>query len=415
MGFFYDGMGTMNSQLLFARYQDLQRYVGWERADEERVRAVASSLRPSFPHIIDDFYEEIERHPEARRVITGGRDQIERLKRSLLSWVEELFFGDYDADYVARRWNVGLRHVQVGLNQVYVNVAMSRMRSGLLAYHEQTAHGATEDAMLIRRSINKLIDLDLAIIEDAYQTEFLERQRRIERLATIGQVAGGIAHELRNPLNVIKTSIYYLRNARNAAPDKVATHLERIDRQATLADGVITALHDFGRLPLPQFEAVPLESLLKDIVKDSMIRHNIQVAIECPADLPAVCADPKQLRIVLANLIRNAQEAMAEGGKLSIVAGAADGQVVIDVADTGVGMSGESLARFTEPFHSTKTRGLGLGLALVRAILDRHHGRIAVRSQLGVGTTVTVTIPWYIQPPGDPSSHENDRTHIDRR
>jgi signal transduction histidine kinase len=399
MGFFCDEIRRMDPEILFARYQDLQRYVGWEIADEDRTRAAAPSLLPCFPHIIDDFYEEIERHPEARRVITGGRDQIERLKRSLLSWIEELFFGQYDADYVARRWSVGLRHVQVGLNQVYVNAAMSRMRSGLLSYHEHISRGPFEDVLLTRRSINKLIDLDLAIIEDAYQTEFLERQRRVERLATIGQVAGGIAHELRNPLNVIKTSIYYLRNAKNASPDKIATHLERIDRQANLADSVITALHDFGRLPMPQFEAVSLDGLLQDIVRDSVIAKNIQVAIECPADLPPVCADSKQLRIVLANLVRNAQEAMAEGGRLSIGASAADGQVLINVADNGIGMSPELLQRITEPFHSTKTRGLGLGLAIVRAILDRHHARLAVKSELGVGTTFTVIVPCYVEPP----------------
>jgi len=234
---FFHSDSPMQSQVLFSRYQDLQRYVGWEPADEERVRAAAPALCPSFPDVINDFYAEIERHPEARKVITGGKEQIERLKGSLRAWLEELFFGEYDASYVSRRWKVGLRHVQVGLDQAYVNAAMSRLRSGLLAFHEQVGKGTVDELLRTRWSINKLIDLDLAIIEDAYQTEFLERQRRVERLATIGQVAGGIAHELRNPLNVIKTSIYYLRNATSASPDKVASHLERIDRQTTLADG----------------------------------------------------------------------------------------------------------------------------------------------------------------------------------
>ena len=91
-------------------------------------------------------------------------------------------------------------------------------------------------------SLNKLLDLDLAIIEDAYQTEFQRRQAVAERLATIGKVAGGVAHELRNPLNVVKTSVYYLLNAKNAPPEKIKTHLERIERQVGVADRVITAL-----------------------------------------------------------------------------------------------------------------------------------------------------------------------------
>ena len=104
-----------------------------------------------------------------------------------------------------------------------------------------------------------LLDLDLALIEDAYQTEYQRRQQAAERLATIGQVAGGVAHELRNPLNVIKTSVYYLRNAKAPSPDKQQSHLERIDRQVSVADGVIMALNSFARLPLPALKCPECE------------------------------------------------------------------------------------------------------------------------------------------------------------
>src|SRR5438093_8079356 len=110
---------------------------------------------------------------------------------------------------------------------------------------------AVAESLSIRRSLNTLLDLDLAIIEDAYQAEYTARQQRTERLAAIGQVAGGIAHELRNPLNVVKTSVYYLLNARNPTPAKTAEHLQRIERHVVVADGVITALSNFARLPLP--------------------------------------------------------------------------------------------------------------------------------------------------------------------
>src|SRR5690242_11753086 len=102
----------------FRRYQELQAYVGWTEEAARRVAAVAGLLEPFLPPLIDDFYAEIDRHPEARKVITGGAAQVRRLKGTLLAWVRELLAGRYDGDYVARRWRVGWRHVEIGLDQV---------------------------------------------------------------------------------------------------------------------------------------------------------------------------------------------------------------------------------------------------------------------------------------------------------
>src|SRR5262245_60000562 len=122
----------MNPDHVYRRYKELQQYVGWTAEDATRVHAVAHALEPYLAPLIDDFYADIERHPEARKVITGGAAQIERLKGTLLNWVRELLSGQYDRDYVTRRWRVGWRHVEIGLDQVYTNVALSRLRKGLL-------------------------------------------------------------------------------------------------------------------------------------------------------------------------------------------------------------------------------------------------------------------------------------------
>src|SRR5689334_17848516 len=112
----------MDQDSLFARYRELQEYVGWQPEDAGRVQSVAELLQPAIATLIDDFYREIERHPQARKVITGGAEQIERLKGTLRGWLHDLLAGNYDAAYVSRRSRVGWRHVEIGLDQVFTNV-----------------------------------------------------------------------------------------------------------------------------------------------------------------------------------------------------------------------------------------------------------------------------------------------------
>ena len=121
----------MDREALFARYEELKAYIGWTEADAAHVRAIGRRLEPQFDAVVADFYDEIGRHPAARKVLTGGDAQIQRLKTTLRRWVCDLFLGQYDADYVERRWRVGLRHAEIGLDQVYCNVAMCRIRTGL--------------------------------------------------------------------------------------------------------------------------------------------------------------------------------------------------------------------------------------------------------------------------------------------
>src|SRR5262249_54059959 len=386
----------MDADQLYNRYRELQSYVGWTDADAERIVAAAPLLEPYLLNLIDDFYDEIERHPGARKVITGGQAQIERLKGTLVRWIRDLLAAQYDADYVARRWRVGWRHVEIGLDQVYTNVALSRLRTGLIRALHESWNGEARALKETVRALNKLLDLDLAIIEDAYQSEYMARLQRTERLATLGQVAGGVAHELRNPLNVVKTSVYYLTNARNPTPEKQADHLRRIERNVELADSVITALSNFAKVPVPNLKPITIEPMVREALEINPPGAAIEVTVECPPELPQALGDADQLRIALGNLIRNARDAMPEGGRLAISGRLADGHLEIDIAAAGVGTPAEDLARVMEPLYSTKARGLGLGLAISRSIVEKNQGTLRVASEPGRGSvfTVRLTAAW---------------------
>jgi truncated hemoglobin YjbI len=152
---------------IYRRYQDLQSYVAWSDEDADRARTLRLLLEPHFPALIEDFYAEIARHPKAHAVFTGGPAQIDRLKGSLLAWLRDLLTGPDDRDYVARRWRVGARHVEIGLDQVYTNSALSRLRDGLMRHLGESWPGDRASLVAAIRSLNKRLDLDLAMIEDA--------------------------------------------------------------------------------------------------------------------------------------------------------------------------------------------------------------------------------------------------------
>lgn len=160
---------------IYRRYLQFQQYVGWTAEDAARVQSLAATLEPYLPALVDDFYQEIERHPDARRVITGGQEQVERLKGALLAWLRELFSGPYDRDYVLRRWRIGQRHLGIGLDQIYVQAALARLRTGLLRALEESWQGNwPPEGGAIRRSLNLLLDLELTKIQDAYHREHVE-------------------------------------------------------------------------------------------------------------------------------------------------------------------------------------------------------------------------------------------------
>lgn len=154
--------------------------------------------------------------------------------------------------------------------------------------------------------------------------------------------------------------------------------------------GVITALSSFAKLAVPNRTSFPVEQCVREALDSNLLPDTIQLTLDCPVSLPQALADSDQVRIVFANLIRNAREAMPEGGQLTVTARAVDGVIETAVADSGVGIPAEQLSRVMEPLYSTKARGLGLGLSIARAILEKNGGSLRVASEPGRGSTFTV-------------------------
>lgn len=166
---------------LAERYRRLQLYVGWSDDDARRVLKIAPLVRGSFGALVEDFYATIETEPQVAKIITGGREQVDRLKGTLHRWLEQMLQGPWSGDYAAARWRVGWRHVEIGLDAVFIAVALSRLRFGLTRAIEQKWTGKKSELLKTLHSVHRLLDLDLAIIQDAYAGEYVARQRRSER------------------------------------------------------------------------------------------------------------------------------------------------------------------------------------------------------------------------------------------
>ncbi|MFA5083524.1 MAG: PAS domain S-box protein [Hydrogenophilaceae bacterium] len=216
---------------------------------------------------------------------------------------------------------------------------------------------------------------------------------RKEKLAVLGQVAGSVGHELRNPLGVMNNAIYFLQAVLADADQTTREYLDIIKTEIAGADRIVADLLDSVRTKPPQPETVGVAELVGRILRMLSVPDNVAVELDIPATLPPLRVDPLQVQQVLRNLISNGIDAMADGGTLAITAAAADGMVKVGVSDTGCGMTPEQMGRLFQPLYTTKARGIGLGLVVVKNLTAANGGTIEVQSEPGKGTTFTVTLP----------------------
>ena len=225
-------------------------------------------------------------------------------------------------------------------------------------------------------------------LEDAQQK--LVRQ---ERLAVLGQLAGGVGHELRNPLGVMSNAIYYLKLLQPEINGKIEEYHQILDQEIHKAEKIVSDLMDFARLEQPKQQQVGVEEIVDQVMSTNPPPDSIHTAVEIPDSLPDVRVDPGHFRQILMNFVVNAYQAMPEGGNLTLTAAVENQQVKISVIDTGDGIKKEHRKDIFEPLYTTKARGIGLGLAISERLALGNQGRIEFETQVGKGTSFELYLP----------------------
>ncbi|MCL7488371.1 MAG: ATP-binding protein [Desulfobulbaceae bacterium] len=266
----------------------------------------------------------------------------------------------------------------------------------------QVEQGRFDQKVIVRSKdeFRELADTFNAMIDKLRDTQ-VELVRR-EKLAVLGQVAGSVGHELRNPLGVMSNAVYFLQTVLSDTDETTREYLNIIKDEIAISNRIVSDLLDSVRSKPPQPEAVGVREVIERSMRQLPLPDSVSVMLEIPEALPPLRVDAMQISQVFSNLISNGVEAMPGGGVLEIRAmeNRQDGTITVSVRDNGSGMTPEHLARLFEPLFTTKARGIGLGLVVVKNLTEANGGTVNVESEAGRGTVFTVTLPGNSSTPG---------------
>jgi signal transduction histidine kinase len=274
-------------------------------------------------------------------------------------------------------------------------------------YSQPVPQASSAPFLLEEQKLIDMVALEVSMLVERREAEQLqskleEQLRHADRLATIGQLAAGVAHEINEPLANVLGFAQLARKA-PAIPEQVAADLDKIVTNCLHAREVIQKLLTFAHQMPPSMASLDLNQIVNDglyFLESRCAKADIELLRVLDSELPVIRADATQLHQVLINLVVNAIQAMPSGGKLTIRTTRQREHVRLTVSDTGVGMSDDVQKNIFTPFFTTKDvdEGTGLGLAVVHGIVTAHGGSIRVQSKLGHGATFDVELP--ISPPG---------------
>lgn len=371
-------------------FEEMARDIGFAEEHAELLRAAHPLVSPFFQEVVDRFYEVIAQNPDARAVF-ADESAIERQKVHLAGWLEGIFGGVYDEAYFERRARIGRAHVRIRLPQRYMfsmmNVVRVRLQD-LLRREAIRAGWSMHEQQVAIAAVDKLLDMELAIMLETFHEDYMTRLRANERLASLGQLAASIGHELRNPLAVIDSSLHLLK--RRVSDDaRIAKHVDRIGQQVGRSNRIITDLLELARDRAPNRVVCDLPAIVEATVQD-LDRKGVELTVDLD-HVHGIWVDLSQIQQVVFNLVQNAIHAAR--GRVQVRAWHDQRDFFLEVEDDGPGLTVEARARLFEPLFTTKTKGIGLGLWLCQRIVEKHEGTIEVDSREGEGTRFVVRIP----------------------
>jgi signal transduction histidine kinase len=415
--------------LLETFIDEMKRYLGFTEEDTALLRALGPRLEKYLPEMAERFYSQVPYHPNAFRVFTGGEAQIARLKYTLQIWARGLFNGVYDHAYAEERYQIGYRHVRIGLEQKYVISAMGIVRA-FLNDCLLLEIPATDERLRLAGALGKILDLDLNLMCESYMHATLQNLRSLnEQMERANRDLAGashtkdeflahVSHELRTPLNSILGFTKLILDGLCATPEEERQLLHDVFASAQHLLGLVNDILDIGRIEAGKLSLHMEDVRLRDVLDSTLPLVAIQAADKNlnlidetnGTVLPFVRADEVRLRQVLLNVLTNALKFTTEGTVTLRVSSAADIRTVSDsdqkpsirleVEDTGIGVPPEKRDRVfqkffqADPSQSRRLGGTGLGLAISRRLVELMGGVIGLEAgKHGRGTLVWFTVP----------------------
>ncbi len=369
-------------------FEELKEYVGFDDDVGARLRECAPVARPHVSAIVDSFYTALEDNPRTRTIFEGP-EQIERLRRTLEVWLMEGLEGPWDEAYFEKRRRIGEVHVRVGLLPHFMGGAMNVIRRHLLRVVWEADGFGIDHA----EAVERLLDLELTLMTQSYWDSMMRHKLELP-LA----LASGLAHEIRNPLNSIGLNLTLLERRLSKLEESSLVQIVDTARdEVRRMTGLTSDLMDFTK-PLevePTWvDATSFLGELRQFEEARLEAAGVEVELDVPAGAE-LFADSDRLRQAILNLVANAVEALEgeeDAGHIMISVAEEPRMTTVSVCDDGPGIPREVAHKLFDIFFTLKASGTGLGLPIVRKIVEAHGGTIELDASRG-GACFVIRLP----------------------